>query len=744
MKTILLQITLSIGLIVHGLNLHAQCTVTATASNTTIPCGSCVTLSATGTPTGTTAFREDFNNGNPTGWDFTQSVTIGNNTCGVPSPDGTPFMWMGSSSINPRDMTTVGFDLSNGGTICFEMRYAIQSGTSPCEGPDLPNEGVHLQYSINNGVSWTDIDYWPPLGGSNATLTAWNQYCRNIPAAAQTTNTKIRWHQDAVSGAGNDHWGIDNVEISVFGPPYQITWAHDNYSLPSGTLTGNNPTQVCLDSAKTFEVTMTNGISSCTTQVTININYPRIDNVVLDDPDCGRTDGSIQVIASGGAGGYQYSIDDSTTFQAANTFGSLGGNIYYVVLVDQNHCYTRDTVELFAVAPMAIINNNFTSTTCGENNGKISFSATGGTPAYQYSINNGTSFQTTNLYEQLPPGSYTMVAKDTKGCTVSLPVNIDPSSNPKIDLLTINPEMCSLKDGKITVQASLGIMPYNYSIDAVNNQLSNVFNGLSGGTYTLVITDNLGCIVDSTFTIGMTPAPFLPIKDSTLCGLTLQITGTTSVTGAYWSSPTGTSFSDPYALNPIFTANQSGTYTLNFKDTVCNVNKYFKVNFVPVPQTNLHDTVLCIGSQYTLLADHFPQNQDYTWNTGYNGRGLQITEEGLYVVTVVNMCGMDEDSAFVDFIICDLDLPNVFTPNGDGANDYFSLVQYSGIETFSCVIVNRWGNVMGEFSEPAFAWDGKDTSGNEATEGTYFYVVKAITKGGKEILKQGMVALIRN
>ena len=62
-------------------------------------------------------------------------------------------MWMGSSATYPRTMTTNAVDLSCGGDICFEMRYAIQGGAAPCEGPDLPNEGVYLEYSLNN-VTW--------------------------------------------------------------------------------------------------------------------------------------------------------------------------------------------------------------------------------------------------------------------------------------------------------------------------------------------------------------------------------------------------------------------------------------------------------------------------------------------------------------------------------------------------------------------------------------------------------------
>jgi hypothetical protein len=170
-------------------------------------------------------FGEDFNSGSPVGWQFTQSVTIANNTCGVPSLDGSNFMWMGSSATQPRIMTTNAVDLSCGGNISFEMRYAIQGQAAPCEGPDLTSEGVYLQYSLNN-ATWVNIDYWPPTNGgaSSSPMTQWAIYSVAIPPAAQTNATYLRWNQASGSNANYDHWGLDNIGISASScGGYQIT-----------------------------------------------------------------------------------------------------------------------------------------------------------------------------------------------------------------------------------------------------------------------------------------------------------------------------------------------------------------------------------------------------------------------------------------------------------------------------------------------------------------------------------------
>lgn len=312
--------------ILINIKASAQCTLNLISSVDTVTCGGCVTLSAFGSMNGNIAFQEDFNSGSPVGWQFTQTVTIADNTCGIPSPDGSDFMWMGDQSVNPRDMTTVGFDLTLGGTICFEMRYSIQADPSPCEGPDEPGEGVYLQYSIDNGTTWVTIDYWDPNGGNDPSLTAWNQYCVSIPSAAMTTNTMIRWHQEDVSGAVYDHWGIDNVQITLNDPNIQITWLHDGYSYPTGSGGGFNPTDVCLTSPGTYTAQITNGIDTCTESITVYTKNPIVE--VLVEPDtlicpgeCVQIVGTSNVIVSPGG------IKKFENNQAETVNGSGIGNI---------------------------------------------------------------------------------------------------------------------------------------------------------------------------------------------------------------------------------------------------------------------------------------------------------------------------------------------------------------------------------------------------------------------------------
>ena len=740
-------------IILFGISLNysfSQCTVQGTATLNTVPCNECVILSANGFGENVAAFVENFNSGQPVGWQFTQTVTISATTCGIPALDGSPFMWMGSSSPAPRTMETLGLDVSAGGTVCFEMRYAIQQQNSPCEGPDLGDEGVTLQYSIDNGATWITMNYWPPLnGGYASSMTVWNQYCEDIPIDAQTTNTMFRWTQLEATSSSYDHWGLDNVEITLASPDYNITWLHDNYSYGQGNYSGDNPTQVCPEGDTIFVVEMTDGINTCYDTVEIAVDFPVINTINATNPFCGGINGEIEISSSGGTTDYQYSIDDGLNYQSSSIFTALDSLTYQVILLDANNCTDTSTITLTGVDSLFIIDLIIENSSCGNDNGSINFNGVGGTPVYQYSIDNGLNYSTTSSYTNIAPGTYELILLDNEGCSDSTDVEIAPSTNPIIDSLFVSEDFCSLSNGTLNAFASLGISPYDYSIvqdtDTILFNSNGSFENLSSGSYQLYLSDSLNCFTTTDFSINETPAPLINLMDTALCNLSYQVTAVESFTGSIWSaSSENISFDDNTSLNPSFTASESGQYIINFQDTLCGTEESFQITFIPDPNTEIRDTMLCIGELYTLQAVIEPQNFTYLWNNGSTSTSVNMSETGLFIVTVANTCGEFSDSANIVFFDCDLEPANVFTPNDDGVNDNFQLVQYQGIKTFQCFIYNRWGNLMADYDKPDFLWDGKNKKGNMAEDGVYFYVIQAVTNGGKEINKHGKVHLIRN
>ena len=70
-----------------------------------------------------------------------------------------------------------------------------------------------------------------------------------------------------------------------------------------------------------------------------------------------------------------------------------------------------------------------------------------------------------------------------------------------------------------------------------------------------------------------------------------------------------------------------------------------------------------------------------------------------------------------------LEVPNAFSPNGDGINDEFRVV-FKSLKTYNIVIFNRWGRVVYKSNDPSKGWDGK-IGRNVAASGTYYYVIEA-------------------
>ena len=157
----------------------------------------------------------DFNSGVlPTGWN-SSPYAVGT-PCITDMVDNSPYFWATTLDSNGyRQVTTNTLDVSLGGIIQFYMRYGADDPDPGCETADLPEEGVRLQYSINNGATWVDINYWIPTDILTDPLYSWTQYTENIPVAAQTANTLFRWFQQDNSGSQYDNWGLDNVLVSA-------------------------------------------------------------------------------------------------------------------------------------------------------------------------------------------------------------------------------------------------------------------------------------------------------------------------------------------------------------------------------------------------------------------------------------------------------------------------------------------------------------------------------------------------
>ncbi len=431
-------------------------TVTATASTYNLPCGGGpVDLLATGV-SATPVLVSNFDAGNPgPGWNFTGSGMF-TNPCG-PSPSGTTHLWFGNASPHPRLLTSNGLDLSCGGTICFDFKMATQAGPGSCEGPDLPNEGMTLSYSTDCGLTYTNIAYFHPNGtiiGANpgttnpgingaTNFTTWDNYCFPIPAGAQTANTIIQWSQLATSGAPYDHWGLDEVVITANNcNPYYYDWAHVGGS-PNPP--GNT---VNVTTTTTYDVIYTNGIDdTASASVTINVAGP------------------------------------------------VGSSV------------TTTPVD-YCVGPNS---GTATFTGNGTTNPPYTFAVTG--PGGYTSNTSGTPSSTIT---GLAVGNYTITTSDGTGCTVIDTFSI--TGGPLCCDVVVTPTNLTCNaanapcNGTAQAIASNGLAPYTYqwntgttTSNPIGGQTSQTISNLCAGTYTVLMSDQSGCMDSATVTLSEPP-----------------------------------------------------------------------------------------------------------------------------------------------------------------------------------------------------------------------------------------------
>ena len=133
----------------------------------------------------------------------------------------------------------------------------------------------------------------------------------------------------------------------------------------------------------------------------------------------------------------------------------------------------------------------------------------------------------------------------------------------------------------------------------------------------------------------------------------------------------------------------------------------------------------------------------YQWSTHSaqtDSIAMEIDTTGKYYLTVIDRYNCtDTDSTLVLYIPCDVEIPNVFTPNRDGLNETLVIREIEYYPENVLYIYNRWGNKIKEFSDYENQWDGTDVADNNVPEGTYFYILKY----NGNIVKKGTITIIR-
>ncbi|HEU4555040.1 MAG TPA: gliding motility-associated C-terminal domain-containing protein, partial [Chitinophaga sp.] len=440
---------------------------------------------------------------------------------------------------------------------------------------------------------------------------------------------------------------------------------------------------------------------------------------------------------------YQWSTGAATQQIAVNQSG------IYSVTVNNGGCTAQDDITVNLNQVMQL-NAATTSIDCNQPAGSIVLTATGGVQPYNYYLD-ATGPVSTNAFDNLQAGTYTVRVQDQQGCEVSQPVTVSVDAS-RILTTTgsmIVPSCAGVADGTISVQVQQGVPPFEYAINGSPYQSSNTFSNLGGGAYT-VYTSN-GVCIDS-FLVDLKDPVSIDVqvtKQDELCGrqngsVDIALNGGTPPYSLYWNS---------IPVNATLVDNlNEGDYALEVADARgCSMDTTIHINDIDLPPVTIlnRDTTINIGESIQLVAVNAP---DYVWAPADGlsctdcaapiAQPLHPTRYIVNTVTGLNCVPADTVNILLSYNLS-LYVPNAFTPNADGINDVFR-AKVKGVSSYHLQLYNRWGQLLYESFDMKTGWDGR-YKGQPQPMGTYVYLVQYAYYGNeKQLLTQkGTFTLIR-
>lgn len=490
---------------------------------------------------------------------------------------------------------------------------------------------------------------------------------------------------------------------------------------------------------------------------------------------------------SGSAAGKVFSFTNNTSnswnTQANWTSGTVG--------VDETPGAPNNAANdawIATMNPQCSVNPGLTLTLTPTNetcvnacNGSITSTVNNGQAPYTYLWSNGSTSPTLS---NLCPGNYSLTVTTATGCVVNQSISIAAGqASPLLTLNPINESCANACDGSITTSLTNGQAPNSYVWS--NGSTSSTLTNLCPGTYSCVLTTASGCSTTQSTTIvagqAVANASIQPAGPFADTDVAQQISATNG--GGTWTSTCGTCLSSTGLFNPqvagvgtwqvcyalgsgacadqqcisivvtsgctpqIVTENLSicpgdsvllfgsyessaGTYSQVFVDANgCDSTQVFQLSIYQADDVS-ENIQLCEFDSVFVFSQWVYGSQTLTQ--------IEQTAQGCSYLHTVNVvmenCIVEPDVIFI---------PNVITANNDNLNDTFAIVVQGGIveEGF---IVNRWGNIIAEFSENQLTWDGTDMkSGLPVQDGVYTYIIYFKPANDVRELYHGFVTVVR-
>jgi hypothetical protein len=471
----------------------------AIAGNFTVCSGTSQTYSVVNDPLATS-----YNWSFPVGWTGSSSTNVSaptvstggiisvvaNNACGA-------------SLAQTVNITTVGFSnavISTTNVSCFNLAngsasITLTGGLAPYTYAWSNSQITPLATNLNAGnysVTVTDAN------GCSITKTLTITQPLGMTGIATSTNVTC-------FGLYN---GIGAITCTGGTSPYTFLWQP---SLNTASLVINlgpgTHTAIVVDA------------NGCAISKTITITQPAQLNLStnLGNTNCGQSNGSSTVTATGGAGGYTYLWSAGPTYTNA-IMSNVPQGAYTVTVKDANNCTQSVSAIINDIAGPNVVVTNTAPVVCfGQTNGGATVTVAGGVAPYNYLWSYLS--QTTQNVNNLPGGIHTLTVTDQANCVSTATVNItQPSSVLVTSVGSVTNVNCSGNiNGAAQIITSGGFPAYSY-LWQPGAQTNSVLTGVSSGNYSCTVTDANGCV--STKTVSITQPSPLIINTNTISNVT--------------------------------------------------------------------------------------------------------------------------------------------------------------------------------------------------------------------------------
>lgn len=315
-------------------------------------------------------------------------------------------------------------------------------------------------------------------------------------------------------------------------------------------------------------------------------------------------------------------------------------------------------------------------------------------------------------------------AEDTNGCVGIYEDSVEVIPQPNNEINGLESRYCLNDD---PVQLTTTMTGGTWLADNFDPS-SEIFSPSQLGVNVLrYAVDEDGCLDTAEVSTEVFPVPEFELgNDTSVCvGESITISIERGDALISWSTGDTDSFTQ---------VSNGGLLWAEKSEGGCDHRDSIMVTSITVPVLDLGPDSLLCGDGVREI-DIQAAEATYTWNDGYTGGGQRsITSTGMYSVTVTNKCGTASDEVNLEFLpyVCDIFVPNVFTPNGDGLNDVFK--PSGNVEIRSMQVFNRWGEMLySNFGDREYSWDGLYQN-DPVQNGHYFFTIRYfLPEDGKEL-----------